>query len=74
MKQAAFLIMFVLMTAQLALCETSSFQVGATIPKIIGVNYFPEQVDIGSNASKDVIKKIVMRNGQKMMLQTSVVR
>ena len=75
MKKIVLTIIFALMATQLAFCETASFHVGATIPRMIGVNYFPEQADIGSSSNQlDIIKQMVMREGQKMLLQTSVVR
>ena len=74
MKRIVLTIIFALMTTQLAFCATETFRIGATIPQIPGVNYFPEEADLKTSAKQDVIKQLVMRNGKEMMLQTSVVK
>jgi hypothetical protein len=74
MKRLFITILFVLLTTQLAFCDTASFQIGATIPRIIGVNYFPKSGNNESTGKKDVTEKIVLRNGQRIRLQTSVIK
>lgn len=74
MKQTALISMIILLATQLAFAESQTFRVSATIPKIIGINYFPQEVEIGSTDDQDVIQQLVLRDGQEFMLQTTIVK
>ena len=76
MKTFALTFLMSLLATQLAFCETATFQIGATIPRIVGVNYFPVSADIetGPQEQKQVSQKVVMREGQQFVLQTSIIR
>lgn len=77
MKYLCLIILFALVTTQLVLAET--FQIGATVPQIVGVNYFPE-----SNTDKTTAvhhkervamsTQMTLRNGKQVLLQTNVVK
>jgi len=74
MKTFGFAILIILTTAQLAFCEQVSFKVGATIPAIIGVNYFPDSSTDKTNTSKDLIQEVVLRQGEKVLLESYIVK
>ncbi len=72
------IVLFSQVTASVAFCETSSFKVSATIPRIVGVNYFPEASEDGFNTAtkskKDSTEQIVLRDGQEVILKTNVAK
>ncbi len=77
-KSTFLIVLFSLVSTSAAFGETASFKVSATIPRIIGVNYFPDAAEGTAstvNASKtDFTEEIVRRNGQELVLKTSVVK
>ena len=79
MKISFLTVLIVLLVTQLAFCEVATFQVSAVVPRIIGVNYFPAQADIlpqlnGQKLVKDMTHEVIFREGQKMILETQVVK
>ena len=79
MKIFVLTILAILLVAQLAFCEMETFKISATIPCIIGVNYFPTAADIapqmdGQKLVKNMTREIVFRKGQKIILETQVIK
>jgi len=70
------IVLFSLVNTSAAFCETSSFKVSVTIPRIVGVNYFPEATEIASSQGKkgqaDFTEQVIFRNGQEVLLKTHV--
>lgn len=77
-KSIFLIVLFSQVTASAGFCETASFKVSATIPRIIGVNYFPEAAEGTASAVKagktDFKEEIVRRNGQELVLRTSLAK
>lgn len=79
MKKILFVLLSLLMISQLALAE--SFRVSVTIPRIPGVNYFPDQGEIIAMDGQWVdmnktqtTQQLVVRDGQEVLVKTSVVK
>lgn len=79
MKKIVFVLLSLLMISQLALAE--SFRVSVTIPRIPGVNYFPDEGEIiaadGQRADMDktqISEQWLRRDGKEVLVKTSVVK
>ena len=79
MKHVILTMILTLMSTSVAFCDTGVFRVSATVPRIIGVNYFPESADLAPSRNdeeqpKITVKQLVFRDGEEIVLETSVVK
>ncbi len=75
-RKILFLIaLFTLVVAPLALADTQNFTVSVRIPRLLGLNYFPHEMDLADNTAASPLRmqeSRAIRDGRAVVLQTVV--
>jgi len=74
MKTLGFAILIILAAAPLAFCDSASFHIGVILPRIIGLNYFPDSTTDQSGQEKELTQSLIERQGQMIVLKTYVMK